>query len=204
MVRRFPSIPLPFPYANARYVRTLQLRFLMIAKSAVLAGLLFTGLTVPPAASAASGAFVAEAAPDTAFLQAVHQADLAEIAAGGIAKQRGVSPRVRALGARFIRDHKAIDARLTKVARAAGVTLPDTPTAAELKLTKKYQSVPAASFDRLYLRTQLAAHAEAMAAGQAELATGQDQRVKRLVRFAAPLVKAHHDALNALYGGHAR
>jgi putative membrane protein len=143
----------------------------------------------------------AEAMPDTAFLRAVHQADLAEIAGGGIAQERGVSPRVRALGARFVRDHTAIDTRLTAVARAADVLLPDTPSAAQLALTKKYQSVPASAFDRLYLRTQLAAHNEALAAGKAELADGQDPRVKQLVTYAAPLVRAHHDALTAALGG---
>jgi putative membrane protein len=171
----------------------------MIVKSAVLALLLMTGLTNTPATPA-------ETAPDAGFLRAVHQADMAEIAAGGIAQARGVSPRVRSLGAEFVRDHTAIDHRLTVVARAAGVELPDTPSAAQLALTKKYQSVPAAAFDRLYLRTQLVAHTEAMAAGDAELAAGEDSRVKDLVAFAAPLVKAHHDALTAAlgYGGHAR
>jgi putative membrane protein len=193
-------------------------------KTVVLAGLLLSGLAVtsaapshvassslvaalapaalaPAALAPAALAPAAEAMPDTAFLRAVHQANLAEIAGGGIAQERGVSPRVRALGARFVRDHTAIDTRLTAVARAADVLLPDTPSAAQLALTKKYQSVPASAFDRLYLRTQLAAHSEALAAGKAELANGQDPRVKQLVTYAAPLVQAHHDALTAALGG---
>jgi putative membrane protein len=175
----------------------------MIRKSIALAALLFVGLG-PVAAGAAPKA---EPAADAGFLQAVHQADMAEIAAGGIAQERGVSARVRALGARFVRDHQAIDARLTATARAAGVTLPDTPSAAQLDLTKKYQSVPAAKFDALYLRTQLTAHNEAMRAGKTELAKGADARVKALVAYAAPIVKAHDDALVAAlagYGGSAR
>lgn len=177
----------------------------MIVKSAVLAGLLFTGLSFTPAATP-SASFVAEPAADAGFLRAVHQADMAEIAGGGIAQERGTTAEVRSLGARFVRDHTAIDDRLTAVARAAGVQLPDTPTAAQLALAKRYQAVPAASFDRLYLRTQLKAHTEALAAGKAELAHGGDARVKQLVAFAAPLVEAHHAALTAAlgYGGPAR
>jgi putative membrane protein len=193
-------------------------------KTVVLAGLLLSGLAVTSAAPshAASSSLIAtvapaalgpaalapaalgpaaEAMPDTAFLRAVHQANLAEIAGGGIAQERGVSPRVRALGARFVRDHTAIDTRLTAVARAADVLLPDTPSAAQLALTKKYQSIPAAAFDRLYLRTQLTAHNDALAAGKAELANGQDPRAKQLVTYAAPLVQAHHDALTSALGG---
>lgn len=169
----------------------------MIPKSIVLAVSLALGAGATPASAVSSSS-------DAAFLRAVHQADLAEIAGGNIAQERGVSPRVRALGARFVRDHTAIDGRLTAVAREAGVELPDTPSAAQLALAKKYQAVSPARFDALYLRTQLAAHEEALAAGKAELATGEDPRVKQLVSYAAPLVQAHHDALMAVYGGHAR
>jgi putative membrane protein len=165
----------------------------MFSKSVALATMVLFGLTPTTAVASISS----EPAPDAGFLRAVHQANMAEIAGGSIARERGVSPRVRALGARFVRDHTAIDTRLTAVARAAGVQMPDTPTAAQLALGKKYQSAPSASFDRLYLRTQLKAHGEALAAGQAELAHGEDARVKQLVSFAAPLVQAHHDALTA-------
>jgi putative membrane protein len=189
-----------------------------IVLSALMAGLSSLPVSAAPAASAASSALAASSvpavsvvqpAPDTTFLRAVHQANMAEIAGGNIAQERGVSSRVRALGARFVRDHTAIDTRLTAVARAAGVMLPDTPTAAQLALTKRYQSVPSSSFDRLYLHTQLKAHNEALAAGKAELANGQDTRVKQLVAYAAPLVQAHHDALTAAlatssYGSPAR
>jgi putative membrane protein len=178
----------------------------MIAKSAVLAGLLFTGLSFPPLPASARAA---EPAPDAACHRATHQADLAEIAGGEIARTRGVAAEVRALGARFVDDHTAIDARLTAVARAAGVTLPGTPTPAQLALAGRYRAVPASSFDRLYLRTQLAAHDEALAAGEAELNDGRDPQVKQVVAFAAPLVRAHRDALAAAlpgpsYGGPAR
>jgi len=183
----------------------------MIPKSVVLAALLAAGLAPACGVAAAQQpaldtlrlapvAASAEPALDAGFLRAVHQADLAEIAAGGIARERGVSARVRALGARFVRDHTAIDARLTATARAAGVLLPDTPDAAQLALAKKYQSAPAARFDKLYLRTQLTAHEQAMRAGETELAQGADARVKRLVAYAAPIVKAHHDALTAALG----
>jgi putative membrane protein len=170
----------------------------MISKAIALGALLAAGLA-PVTAGAAPKA---EPPQDAGFLRAVHQADMAEIAAGGIAHERGVSAKVKALGQRFARDHRAIDARLTAAARAAHVTLPDTPTAAQLALVNQYRSVPAGQFDRLYLRTQLAAHEQAMQAGATELAQGQDARVKKLVGYAAPIVKAHHDALATALAGY--
>jgi putative membrane protein len=176
----------------------------VFSKSLVLAGLLALGVGVAPASASSQSLDSASPSPDAAFLRATHQADLAEIAAGSLARERGVSPRVRALGARFVRDHTAIEGRLTAVARDTGVELPDTPSAAQLALIKKYQAAPAARFDALFLRTQLAAHRSALAAGRAELAEGRDERVKQVASFAGPLVQAHHDALTAVYGGHSR
>jgi putative membrane protein len=191
----------------------------MIPKSLTLAVLLAAGLS-PSAASAASAAPAdravmsaaaavapaAEPARDARFLRMAHQADMAEIAGGTIAEDRGVSAQVRALGARFVRDHTDIDAHVTATARAAGVTLPDTPTAAQLALAKKYQSVPAAAFDTLFLRTQLKAHTQVLNAGKAELTAGKDPRVKQLIAYAGPLVMAHRDALAgalaSTHGGH--
>jgi len=55
-------------------------------------------------------------AQDAAFLQAAHQANLAEIIGGRIAERRGVSAQVRELGARFVRDHTAMDAEVVATA----------------------------------------------------------------------------------------
>jgi putative membrane protein len=172
---------------------------LLAATTGVLAALL-TAAAPAPAALAAPAASTASAAgktsaQDEAFLRTAHQANLAEIAGGGVAVDRGASAQVRALGARFVRDHKAIDTALTATARKLGVELPDTPSAAQLALTKRYLAAEGKSFDTLYLTTQLTAHRQAMQAGKKELAHGRNTSVKHLVTKAAPIVKAHHDAI---------
>jgi putative membrane protein len=138
---------------------------------------------------------------DAAFLRAAHQTNLAEIAGGGIAQQKG-SASVRQLGALFVRDHTALDADLTRTARALGVTLPDTPTRAQLELAKRYQAAPAGTFDRLFLRTQRAAHQEALAAGATEAARGENADVKQLATAADPVVRRHLAAIRAVLRRH--
>src|ERR1700760_1406554 len=119
----------------------------MIGKGIALGALLVVGLA-PVAAGAAPRV---EPAQDAAFLRAVHQADLTEIAAGRIAEHRGGSATVKALGKRFVHDHEAIDARLVRTARAAHVKLRNSPSAAQLAMIKEYRTAAAAKFDALFL-----------------------------------------------------
>jgi putative membrane protein len=149
-------------------------------------------LLVPamPAAAAPSG-------QDAAFLKAAHQSNLAEIAGGKIAQQKGNSSQVKDLGARFVRDHTTLDASLTKTAKALGVTLPSTPNSKQQAVAKQYQAASGSSFDTLFISTQMSAHMAAMAAGQKELSAGSDAQAKKVARTAAPVIASHHAALKS-------
>nr|WP_305786960.1 DUF4142 domain-containing protein [Actinoplanes lichenis] len=72
-------------------------------------------------------ATAAQAAPsdqDAAYLRAAHQSNLAEIAGGKVAQQKGQSQDVKDLGARFVTDHTKLDAALRQTADQLGVDLP--------------------------------------------------------------------------------
>jgi putative membrane protein len=115
-------------------------------------------LTRMAVAVGAAAAFVllpataASAAPsdqDTAFLQAAHQSNLAEIAGGKIAQQKGQSQEVKDLGARFIEDHTRLDSALQDTAEALGVELPSAPNAEQRALAQRYEATDGADFDAL-------------------------------------------------------
>jgi putative membrane protein len=153
----------------------------------------------PTSAHAAVGtldfARAALSAQDRAFLRAAHQTNLAEIAGGRIAERRGRTPEVRALGARFIRDHTAMDADLTRIAGDLGVRLPQRPNEAQRKRAAQYESFEAERFDILYVLTQLVGHQAAMADGDREIKEGRNPQVRRLAVDAAPVVASHHREL---------
>jgi putative membrane protein len=142
----------------------------------------------------------AQAAPspqDTAFLQAAHQSNLAEIAGGTLAQQKGQSQQVKDLGARFVTDHTTLDNSLKQVAQALGVTLPDAPNADQQALAARYQATNGTAFDTLFISTQMDAHMAAMANGKTELAQGSDPQAKQVAQTAAPVIAGHHDQLTA-------
>jgi putative membrane protein len=154
-------------------------------------------------AAMAAGALAVVAGPaaaapsqqDTQFLQQAHQTNLAEIAAGELAQQKGNSQIVRDLGARFVSDHTALDQSLRPVAQALGVPLPSTPNAQQQAVAARLRAASGPAFDTLFVTTQFAGHTQAMQAGQTEIAQGSDPRAIEVARDAAPVIAAHHSAL---------
>src|SRR3979490_1027121 len=94
-------------------------RAAVAAGSLVIVTAALTGLT-------SAAAYAAPSAQDTLFFQQAHQANLAEIAAGNLAIQKGASQQVRDLGARFVTDHTNLDQGLQQAAATLGVALPTT------------------------------------------------------------------------------
>jgi putative membrane protein len=162
----------------------------MSLKRALLA-LGFAGLLLAPATAA-------QAAPsdqDAAFLKAAHQSNLAEIAGGQLAQQKGASQQVKDLGARFVADHTKLDAALRQTADALKVDLPSAPNSQQQALAAKYRAASGSDFDALFVSTQMTAHMAAMTLGEKELAQGSDAQAKKVAQSAAPVIKSHHGAL---------
>ena len=144
-------------------------------------------------------ATAASAAPsdqDTAFLKAAHQSNLAEIAGGKIAQQKGESQQVKDLGARFVEDHTRLDSTLRDTAEALGVDLPDAPNAEQRALAARYEATSGSDFDALFVATQMDAHMKAMRLGRTEIAEGSDAQAKKVAQDSAPVIAAHHELLD--------
>lgn len=164
---------------------------MVIRRVALTAALV--GLLLAPGAAASA----APSEQDTAFLRAAHQSNLAEIAGGRIAQQKGNSQQVKDLGARFVADHTRLDAALRETASTLDVDLPSAPNAEQRALAERYRATSGEQFDALFVATQMDAHMKAMALGRTELAEGNDARAKTVARNAAPVIESHHEALDA-------
>jgi putative membrane protein len=152
-----------------------------------------TGLLLIPGTAA-------QAAPsdqDAAYLKAAHQSNLAEIAGGKIAQQKGDSEAVKDLGARFVADHTKLDSAVRQTASNLGVDLPSAPNAEQQALAARYQAASGDDFDALFVSTQMDAHMKAMALGRTEIADGSDAAAKKVAQNAAPVIMSHHEALDS-------
>ncbi|HYN92366.1 MAG TPA: DUF4142 domain-containing protein [Pilimelia sp.] len=161
---------------------------------AVAAGIL--SLVLAPATAASAAAAAAPNEQDTRFLRAAHQSNVAEIAGGRIAQQKGQSQQVKDLGARFVADHTRLDQAVRQTAQALDVELPDAPNAEQRALARRYEAASAGEFDALFVATQMDAHMKAMRLGETELAEGSDPAAKKVAQDAAPVIRGHHTSLD--------
>jgi predicted outer membrane protein len=129
-----------------------------------------------------------------------HQINVAEISAGGLARQKGASAIVRDLGTRLVTDHMKLDQTLKATATAQGVELPEALTSQQQALAAQYANASGSAFDRLFVTTQAAGHAQAMQATQAEIAAGKDSTVVAIARSALPVIESHMSLLEQAAG----
>jgi putative membrane protein len=162
----------------------------MMIKRATLA-LGIAGLLLIPAAPA----LAAPSDQDASYFKAAHQSNLAEIAGGRLAQQKGQSQQVKDLGARFVADHTKLDAALRTTASALGVDLPSAPNAEQQAVAARYRAQSGSDFDALFVSTQMDAHMKAMTLGQNEVSQGSDAQAKKAAQDAAPVIASHHSAL---------
>jgi putative membrane protein len=139
----------------------------------------------------ATSALAAPSDQDVAWMQAAHQSNLAEIAAGNAAQQSATAPEVKNLGAMFVQMHTELDTALTQAAQQLGVQLPGTPSPEQQQSLAAVQANQGRAFDTAWIAQQIGSHATTLAATQKELASGSDPTVLNLARTATPVVQQH-------------
>ncbi|MEU8080920.1 DUF4142 domain-containing protein [Catellatospora citrea] len=153
-------------------------------------------LTITATAVASTAAPAQPSEQDKAWIIAAHQANLAEISAGKLARDKGTRPEVRDLGMRFATDHAKLDQALKTLARDLGVTLPAQPNDEQKATAQKLEAAAQGDeFNKMWIEQQFAAHTKSMQATQKELDKGQAAQVKQAAEAAMPVIQAHHEAL---------
>ncbi|MFD2090710.1 DUF4142 domain-containing protein [Blastococcus deserti] len=146
----------------------------------------------------AAPALAAPSSQDVAWMQAAHQSNLAEIAAGNAAQQAATTPEVKNLGAMFVQMHTELDTALTQAAQQLGVQLPGGPSPEQQQQLAAVQANQGRAFDTAWIAQQIGSHATSLAATQKELASGSDPTVLNLARTATPVIEQHLAELRAV------
>ena len=132
---------------------------------------------------------------DIDYLRAATQMHLAEIEQARVAWYRTTDPEIKELAGKLVTSHIRLNAEIGEQARRLRLEVPLTPNAKQQALIQKYESVPLAEFDKLFLTTQLAAHKKARALTDKELRKGQDEDILDVAMISVRHLKAHQKAL---------
>jgi putative membrane protein len=146
----------------------------------------------------AAPALAAPSEQDVSWMQAAHQSNLAEIAAGNAAQQQATTQEVKELGAMFVQMHTELDTALTEAAQQLGVQLPGTPTPEQQQQLAAVQANQGMAFDTAWIAQQIGSHVTTLSLTQAELRNGSDQTVLQLARTSTPVVEQHLSQLRTV------
>jgi putative membrane protein len=146
---------------------------------------------LPAAAFAASN-------PDASFYKHAAEGGIAEVEAGRMAQDKGNSQQVKDFGAMMVKDHSAANDKLQSIAASKNITLPTSSSVGQMAAKAKLDVLSGATFDKSYVKGQVAAHRETIALFRKEISSGQDADAKAFASATLPTVRSHLKAITAI------
>jgi putative membrane protein len=148
-------------------------------------------LTSPLAAFAATN-------PDASFFKHAAEGGLAEVDAGNLAQQKASAQNVKDFAAMMVKDHSAANDKLQSIATAKGITLPTSPSVAQMAGKAKLDVLSGTTFDTSYIKGQVRAHEQTIGLFRKEITAGQDAEAKAFAKETLPTVKSHLKAIKSI------
>ncbi len=152
------------------------------------------------ACAGSGGSNPGSAAPqtDADFVQTAYQDDLAEELAGGNAATQAGSSQVKAFASRMLSDHDNMAAGLQQVATQQGMTVPASPSDAQITRINAMATSMGAAFDRPYIAAEVSRLQTMVLAHRTEAASSQNTVLKQYASDRLPVVQLHLKDAEAL------
>jgi putative membrane protein len=129
--------------------------------------------------------------PDMSFFKHAAEGGITEVAVGKLAQEKGNSQAVKDFGAMMVKDHSAANEKLGAIASNEGVELPTSSSVGQMASKAKLEVLSGDTFDKAYMKNQVAAHVETATLFKKEIATGADAQAKAFASETLPTVQAH-------------
>jgi putative membrane protein len=128
---------------------------------------------------------------DESSLQTSIQGDRFEIAGGKIAQSQGVTPGVRALGARLVADHTKSLHEAAALAHKLGIEVPGSPTPSEEWELTTIAGMSGTAFDAAYAHLEVQDHKQDIEETAMEFQKGLNHSVRHLAHSDLPMLRTH-------------
>ena len=153
------------------------------------------GFAAPGTQDAASGVPAPNKSntSDRFFVQIAAIGGMSEVELGKLAQQQGASDPIQALGKQIVQNHGKANDNLAKVAKAAGIPLPDAPDTQHKAIHERLEKLKGGDFNAAYIDAQLAAHQMTAQLLEYEIGSGQDAALKDFASEILPVVLQHLD-----------
>lgn len=128
---------------------------------------------------------------DHAWLRIAHQANLAEVQAGELARKKGTTSAIRAAGTMLVTDHTKLDDKVVAVARDLGVSLPNAAAPEDADAANRFADESGGAFDHDFTATLATGHQKVIGATENEIREGSARQVVALAKQSLPTLRKH-------------
>lgn len=135
---------------------------------------------------------------DADFLKKAAQGGMAEVELGKLALTKTSSSDVRAFANRMIKDHSAVDQKLTALAASKGVELPSGKGLSNDATYLKLKVLSGKTFDKAYVNAMVDDHKEDVADFEKVSHEAKDEDVKSFASKTLPTLQSHLEQIEKL------
>jgi putative membrane protein len=128
---------------------------------------------------------------DKQYLTSAIQGDRFEIVGGKLAEQKGQNAKVKALGARLVKDHTKSLKESEGLARKLGIKPPKAPTPPERWELQIVAALSGQPFDHWYASLEVADHHQDIAEASDEVTDGTNRQVRSAAHTEIPTLRTH-------------
>ena len=136
--------------------------------------------------------------PDKSFYEKAAEGGIAEVNDATLATQSATDPKVKEFAAMMIKDHSAANNKLSALAATKNLTLPTSASVLDMASHAKLKVLSGETFDKSYIKGQIAAHKDTVKLLRKEIASGEDPDAKAFAKSILPTVEGHLKAINIL------
>ena len=130
-------------------------------------------------------------ARDRNFMMQAAQGGMAEVQMAQLALKKTNNSRVRDFAQMMVKDHSDLNAKLTPMATAVGVSLPTRLSNADAGALSRLSRQSGSTFDRNYMAAQRSAHTKALALFQDAGAQADNGNLRNFFAQNAPIIAMH-------------
>jgi putative membrane protein len=135
---------------------------------------------------------------DSTFAVTAANDGMAEVAAGNMAQQKAVSPRVKAFATMMVTDHGKAGAELAAIAKTKNITLPSAPDADKQKMAADMNKMTGKDFDKDYVNGMVDGHEKAVKLFTDASTSLKDSTLRAFAVKTLPTLKMHLDSIKAI------
>jgi putative membrane protein len=128
---------------------------------------------------------------DEQWLMMSIEGDRFEIQGGQLAQQKGMTQKVRDLGARLVKDHSESLASAIELARKLGIEVPGSPSPTQQWELRAVAQFDGSNFDRWYADLEVQDHTQDIQEAKDEVESGCNRKIRHDAKEEIPVLQEH-------------